>query len=325
MGEHRRKADGRRVFSTEFKRTAVQRILTGEKTVAGSSALLLSLYVVVGWQTILELAVGPHGAVDPLPLAGGVDVGPRHDLALQHERDESQVERCSWGRAPSSGKGRYVNRPFVPSMLLSGSDSGVGRRDNRDGLPLVAPVHPEVPSVDRDDAVPREELAHSDEAKVGEVRLSTGVAFREETELREVITTVERQRDQPVPEHRQDHGDALQMERGFGKHRLAREKRLGDILRHARGPFMVAIVAVGERDEEPRVGDRLHDCEKPPRVDKSFGPRTTPASRMKACCRLLVLAFSSWSRTIFPCGTPVFAAACSNHAASSFVRRTVIV
>ena len=34
MGEHRRKADGRRVFTTEFKRTTVQRILTGEKTVA---------------------------------------------------------------------------------------------------------------------------------------------------------------------------------------------------------------------------------------------------------------------------------------------------
>src|SRR5262249_2868827 len=34
MGEHRRKADGRRVFSTEFKRTTVQQILTGEKTLA---------------------------------------------------------------------------------------------------------------------------------------------------------------------------------------------------------------------------------------------------------------------------------------------------
>jgi len=34
MGEHRRKADGRRVFGAEFKRTQVQRILTGEKTVA---------------------------------------------------------------------------------------------------------------------------------------------------------------------------------------------------------------------------------------------------------------------------------------------------
>src|SRR5260370_38946270 len=34
MGKHPRKADGRRVFSAEFKRTTVQRILTGEKTVA---------------------------------------------------------------------------------------------------------------------------------------------------------------------------------------------------------------------------------------------------------------------------------------------------
>ena len=34
MGEHRWNTDGRRVFSTEFKREGVQRILTGEKTVA---------------------------------------------------------------------------------------------------------------------------------------------------------------------------------------------------------------------------------------------------------------------------------------------------
>ncbi len=33
MGNHLRTADGRRVFSAEFRRTAVQRILTGDKTV----------------------------------------------------------------------------------------------------------------------------------------------------------------------------------------------------------------------------------------------------------------------------------------------------
>jgi transposase-like protein len=32
MGNHPRKADGRRVFSAEFKRTTVQRILTGKTT-----------------------------------------------------------------------------------------------------------------------------------------------------------------------------------------------------------------------------------------------------------------------------------------------------
>ena len=34
MGTHPRKADGRRGFRAEFKRTTVQRILAGEKTVA---------------------------------------------------------------------------------------------------------------------------------------------------------------------------------------------------------------------------------------------------------------------------------------------------
>jgi hypothetical protein len=32
MGEFPRKADGRRVFSAEFKRETVQRILSGERT-----------------------------------------------------------------------------------------------------------------------------------------------------------------------------------------------------------------------------------------------------------------------------------------------------
>ena len=34
MGNVPRKADGRRVFDTEFKRTTIQRILTGEKPIA---------------------------------------------------------------------------------------------------------------------------------------------------------------------------------------------------------------------------------------------------------------------------------------------------
>jgi hypothetical protein len=34
MGEHGRKVDGRRVFSTDFKRATVQPVVTREKTVA---------------------------------------------------------------------------------------------------------------------------------------------------------------------------------------------------------------------------------------------------------------------------------------------------
>src|SRR5215470_10842355 len=55
MGEHRRKADGRRVFSTEFKRQAVQRILSGEKTVAElSRGLDIYPSVIRTWKRFAE-------------------------------------------------------------------------------------------------------------------------------------------------------------------------------------------------------------------------------------------------------------------------------
>src|SRR5688572_32777019 len=55
MGEHRRKADGRRVFSVEFKRSAVQRILSGEKTLAELSRDLdISPSVIRNWKRFAE-------------------------------------------------------------------------------------------------------------------------------------------------------------------------------------------------------------------------------------------------------------------------------
>ena len=55
MGEHRRKADGRRVFTTEFKRATVQRIVTGEKTVAELTRELDVAPSVIGsWKRFAE-------------------------------------------------------------------------------------------------------------------------------------------------------------------------------------------------------------------------------------------------------------------------------
>ena len=55
MGEHRRKADGRRVFSAAFKREAVQRIVTGEKTVAELSRELdIAPSVIRSWKRFAE-------------------------------------------------------------------------------------------------------------------------------------------------------------------------------------------------------------------------------------------------------------------------------
>ena len=55
MGEHRRKGDGRRVFSTEFKRVTVQRIVTGDWTVAELSRELdISPSVIRSWKRFAE-------------------------------------------------------------------------------------------------------------------------------------------------------------------------------------------------------------------------------------------------------------------------------
>jgi transposase len=55
MGAGPRKSDGRRVFNTEFKQTAVQRILTGEKTVAELSRELdIAPSVIRNWKRFAE-------------------------------------------------------------------------------------------------------------------------------------------------------------------------------------------------------------------------------------------------------------------------------
>src|SRR5713226_1476357 len=55
MGEHRRKADGRRVFSPDFKRATVQRVVTGEKTVAELSRELdIVPSVIRNWKRFAE-------------------------------------------------------------------------------------------------------------------------------------------------------------------------------------------------------------------------------------------------------------------------------
>src|SRR5262249_33081740 len=57
-----------RVFSTEFKRTTVQRILTGEKTLAELSRELdISPGVIRNWKRFAEA-----GATNAVPASGGV-------------------------------------------------------------------------------------------------------------------------------------------------------------------------------------------------------------------------------------------------------------
>ena len=82
MGNHPRKADGRQVFSAEFKRTTVQRILTGEKTVAELSRELdIAPSVIRNWARHPMISVIPPGMASPTMAANP------HDLPLRATDD----------------------------------------------------------------------------------------------------------------------------------------------------------------------------------------------------------------------------------------------
>src|SRR5262245_52867174 len=74
MGNVPRKSDERRVFNVDFKRTTVQRILTGEKTIAEMSRELdIAPSVIRNWKRFAEA-----GATTAVQASG--DVAPARQL-----------------------------------------------------------------------------------------------------------------------------------------------------------------------------------------------------------------------------------------------------
>lgn len=204
--------------------------------------------------------------------------------------------------------------------------SPLRRADQRDRLALVPAIDAEILAIHGNDAVLWEKLAHADQAEIGEIRRAIGIAIRQRRELREVIVAVKCHGDQPRINHAQHERHAAQMERRLGQHRLAGEERLGHSRRDPQRPSVVHIPRPRKGDQQPRVRDPLHLVEKPLRVERSLGPPfTQPASFMKACVPLTARAFSSCSRTIFPCDMPVLAAVSSSHSERSLLRRMLIV
>src|SRR5712692_9402615 len=124
MGDHPRKADGRRVFSAEFKRTTVQRILTGEKTVAELSRELdIGPSVIRNWARRSEAgattAVGANEDVVPASQLREAYAGIRERPTGRYQRaDDAAVLQQI--RAVTNSRATYgyrrvwamVNRTF---------------------------------------------------------------------------------------------------------------------------------------------------------------------------------------------------------------------
>ena len=79
----------------------------------------------------------------------------------------------------------------------------------------------------------------------------------------------------------QNQAGVSQLERCFGEYSIAGKQRLCHLLRYANCPAMVLVSSVSERDEKTSVGDCLHFFENPFLIERSGGPSTLPASRIK--------------------------------------------
>ena len=117
MGEHRRKADGRRVFSTEFKRETVQRILTGEKTLAELSRELdIAPSVIRTWKRFAE--AGATTAV----RAASEDVVPASHLREAYAKIRARARadagpQDDGGRDPARGPGDRKKNTVVAQRV----------------------------------------------------------------------------------------------------------------------------------------------------------------------------------------------------------------
>jgi hypothetical protein len=169
----------------------------------------------------------------------------------------------------------------------------IGRCNKRDGLTLVAPIDPKISAINRYDAMSRVEFAHTDEAKIGEIRRSVHVCSRELCQRLQMICRIKCEADQPLINHFQNQSDVLEMKSRFGKDSFARQQRRRDARCHFQCPIVMSVCLIRKCNQKAGVGDSLHEREKPLRFERSFGPRTVPASFIKDCFAEAAFAFSS--------------------------------
>ena len=222
-------------------------------------------------------------------------------------------------RGAASGKAQKYRAQINDAGLL------VRRCDEWNRVAFVASVNPKISAIHGDDTVFWKKLAHSDQAKIGEVGLAVTVALRQRRQLRQMIVAIKSQTDEPILKHCQYQCGILKMEGGFREHRLAGKQRLGNLRSQIHRPLMVGIATINKRDQKPGIGDAFQAREKPLRLERFFGPFTLPARRINPWFAAVVRAFSNCSRTNLPCDMPDLAAVSSSHAANSSLTRIEIV
>ncbi len=167
-------------------------------------------------------------------------------------------------------------------------------------------------------------MAESNEAKVGQIRLSVGVALCPFGQRSEMIGNHKSRRYQAVSDHRENKSGVFQVKSCFGQHGITGQQGAVNSGRNLQRPSMMPIIPIGKSYQKAGVGNSSRLLANALRADKSRGT-STDSARWRNGCSALRRASSSCSRMIRRRGTPAFREADSSYAAKSSGRRTVIV
>lgn len=123
---------------------------------------------------------------------------------------------------------------------------------------------------------------------------------------------VEGQADKSGLKELQHQSAILEMICGFCEDGFASQQGLTDFLRQCESPCEMQIPSIGKGDQKAGVRDPFHALNPRFRL-RSAGPSTLPAKSRKGWRSIFVRNNSSWSRTIFPLGSPVTRDCSSSH------------
>jgi hypothetical protein len=99
------------------------------------------------------------------------------------------AERFGVDASDHSRRG-LIFSPVPDPAALAWFELSFGRTNYGNSFALVPAVDPEIIIVNRDDAVAGIELAHANEAKVGQIGLAVGITAREGRKLGQMVLAV---------------------------------------------------------------------------------------------------------------------------------------
>jgi hypothetical protein len=119
------------------------------------------------------------------------------------------------------------------------------------------------------------QLAHPDQAQIGEVGFPIGVARSKFSEARQMRGRVERRPHQSLGYKCRDQSGAFKMKTGFCENRFAGEQGFRYAARQFNGPAMVSVPAIGKCHQKSGIREAF-SCEKNPYGLRGWGKTPPP-------------------------------------------------